>query len=180
MAFASAGNLSCKPTPDGQRVNPLSDVENQKEDGARTRVFGTLFADYNLTEWLNWRVNFGADLTFFRRGQFWGAETQAMQGSGANASLQQNRTFAYTLDNILTVRRTLSPAQRLEATLLYSIQRQQFEDQVTSVGGLPYEQQQYFDLASAARILGVSSHLTECRLKSYMVRIDYALKARYL
>src|SRR5205807_1216332 len=159
MAFDSAGNIIFKPTPDGQRVNPLSDIANQQDDRARTRVFGTLYADYNLTEWLNWRVNFGADLTFFRRGQFWGAQTQAMQGSGANASLQQNRTFAYTLDNILTVRRSLSPAQRLEATLLYSIQRQQFEDQVTSVGGLPYEQQQYFDLGSAARILGVSSNL---------------------
>ena len=180
MAFDSAGNIIFKPTPDGQRVNPLSDIANQQDDRARTRVFGTLYADYNLTEWLNWRVNFGADLTFFRRGQFWGAQTQAMQGSGANASLQQNRTFAYTLDNILTVRRSLSPAQRLEATLLYSIQRQQFEDQVTSVGGLPYEQQQYFDLGSAARILGVSSNLTEWKLKSYMARINYALKDRYL
>src|SRR2546426_9984237 len=52
MPFDSAGNLIFKPTPDGQRVNPLSDVENQKDDRARTRVFGTLFADYNLTEHL--------------------------------------------------------------------------------------------------------------------------------
>ena len=180
MPFDSAGNLIFKPTPDGQRVNPLSDVENQKDDRARTRVFGTLFADYNLTEHLNWRVNFGADLTFFRRGQFWGAQTQAMQGSGANATLQQNRTFAYTLDNILTYRQSLGSAQRVEATLLYSIQRQQFEDQVTNAIGLPYEQQQYYDLGSAARVGPPSSNLTDWKLQSYMARINYALKDRYL
>ncbi len=180
MPFDSAGNLIFKPTPDGQRVNPLSDIQNQKDNRARTRVFGTLFADYNLTEWLTWRVNFGADLTFFRRGQFWGAQTQAMQGSGANASLQQNRTVAYTLDNILTIRRSLGSAQRVEATLLYSIQRQQFEDQVTSVTGLPYEQQQFYDLGSAGRILSVGSNLTDWKLQSYMARVNYALKDRYL
>src|SRR5216117_2895103 len=180
MPYDSAGNLLFKPTPDGQRVNPLSDIQNQKDDRARARAFGTLFADYNLTEWLTWRVNFGADLTFFRRGQFWGAETQAMQGSGANASLQQNRTVAYTLDNILTVRHSLGSAQRVEATLLYSIQRQQLEDQVTSVTGLPYEQQQFYDLGSAGRILSVGSNLTDWKLQSYMARVNYALKDRYL
>src|SRR5437867_8880197 len=37
------------------------------------------------------------------------------------------------------LRHSLGSAQRVEATLLYSIQRQQLEDQVTSVTGLPYE-----------------------------------------
>ncbi|OLE71546.1 MAG: hypothetical protein AUG74_06295 [Bacteroidetes bacterium 13_1_20CM_4_60_6] len=84
-AFDSAGNVIFKPTPDGQRVNPLSDIQNQRDDRGRVRAFGTLFADYNLSDALNWRVNFGADLTFYRRGQFWGAQTQAQQGSPANA-----------------------------------------------------------------------------------------------
>src|SRR5439155_7714329 len=106
-----------------------------------------------------------------RDGHVTGVQTCAlpisMQGSGANASLQQNRTVAYTLDNILTVRHSLGSAQRVEATLLYSIQQQQLEDQVTSVTGLPYEQQQFYDLGSAGRILGVSSNLTDWKLQSY-------------
>ncbi len=179
MPYDSLGNLIFKPTPDGQRVNPLSDVLNQRDDRARTRVFSTLFTDYNLTESLNWRMNFGADLTFFRRGQFWGAQTQAMQGSGANAALEQNRTLAYTLDNILTYRRSLGAAHRIEATLLYSLQDQQTEDQTTSATGLPYEQDQYYDLGSAAHI-GGTSNLTEWKLQSYMARFNYALKDRYL
>jgi TonB-linked SusC/RagA family outer membrane protein len=180
MAYDSAGRLIFKPTPDGQRVNPLSDVQNQKDDRARTRVFSTLFADYSLTDALNWRVNFGADLTFFRRGQFWGAQTQAMQGSPANASLQQNRTFAYTLDNILTYRRSVGSAHRIDATFVYSIQQQQTEDENAGAISLPYEQQEYYDIGSGNFFQAPSSNFTQWRLQSYMARVNYALKDRYL
>ena len=180
MPYDSAGNLLFKPTPDGQRVNPLSDIQNQKDDRARARAFGTLFADYTLTSGLNWRVNFGADLTFYRRGQFWGAQTQLQQGSPANATLEQQRTLAYTLDNILTFKRSLGPVHRIDATLLYSIQTQRTEDQVTPVLGLPYEQDQYFDLGSAARVDAPSSYVSQWALQSYMARLNYALKDRYL
>src|SRR5216117_2012295 len=180
MPYDSAGNLLFKPTPDGQRVNPLSDIANQKDDRARARAFGTLFADYNLSAALNWRVNFGADLTFFRRGQFWGSQTQAQQGSPSNANLEQQRTLAYTLDNILTYKRSLGVAHRIDATLVYSLQTQRTEDQVTPVLGLPYEQDQYFDLGSAARVDAPSSYVSQWALRSYMARLNYALKDRYL
>src|SRR5437870_4362107 len=119
VPFDSAGNLLFKPTPDGQRVNPLSDVQNRKDDRARARAFGTLFADYNLSAALNWRVNFGADLTFFRRGQFWGSQTQAQQGSPANANLEQQRTLASTPANILTYQRSPCLAHRPDRTLVH-------------------------------------------------------------
>jgi len=179
-AFDSAGNVIFKPTNDGQRVNPLSDVQNQRDDRGRVRAFGTLFADYNLSDALDWRVNFGADLTFYRRGQFWGSQTQAQQGSPANAALEQQRTLAYTLDNIVTFKRNLGLDHRVDATLVYSIQTQRTEDQITPVIGLPYEQDEYFDLGSAARVDAPSSYLSQWALASFMARVNYAFKDRYL
>ena len=180
MPYDSLGRVLFKPTTDGQRVNPLSDVINHQDDRGRTRIFGTLFAEYNLTSALSWRLNFGPDLTFFRRGQFRGAETQAKQGSAADALLEQERTYAYTLDNFVTLRPRLAGDHRLDATLLYSIQREQFEEQVTSVGGLPYEEQLFYDLGSAGQLENASSRFREWKLQSYMARINYALKDRYL
>src|SRR5881397_486511 len=87
MAFDSTGAILFKPTPDGQRVNPLSDIQNWTDDRIRTRLFGTLFAGYDLTPALSWRVNFGADLTFSRRGQFRGAQNQQWQGSSSDAAM---------------------------------------------------------------------------------------------
>src|SRR5437667_2331475 len=121
MAFDPTGAILVRPTPDGQRVNPLSDIQNWTDDRTRTRLFGTLFAGYDLTPALSWRVNFGADLTFFRRGQFRGAQTQQWQGSSSDAAMWESKTFAYTLDNILTFRRNLVTDHRVDATALYII-----------------------------------------------------------
>src|SRR5439155_18375574 len=68
MAYDSTGNILFKPTPDGQRVNPLSDIQNWTDERVRTRVFGIMYADYHLTDALDWRVNFGAACRLFLRG----------------------------------------------------------------------------------------------------------------
>ena len=180
VPYDSAGNVLFKPTPDGQRVNPLSDILNWKDERARTRLFGTLSADYDLAPGLNWRLNFGADLTFFRRGQFRGAQTQVNQGSSADAQLAQTRTFAYTVDNILTYRRSLGSDHRLDATLLYSIQQERTERDTTAVSGLPYETDQFYDLGSAVHVEGVYSGLSQWALQSVMARANYTWKDRYL
>jgi TonB-linked SusC/RagA family outer membrane protein len=180
MPYDSLGNILFKPTTDGQRVNPLSDIQNHVDERGRTRVFGTLFTELDLAEGLTWRVNFGPDLTFWRRGQFRGAETQAKQGSGADAGLWEERTLAYTLDNILTYRKSLGADHRLDATFLYSMQQEREERDSSYVQGLPYEQQLFYDLGSALVVERVGSLLREWALESYMVRLNYALKDRYL
>ena len=180
MAFDSTGAILFKPTPDGQRVNPLSDIANWTDDRTRTRLFGTLFAAYDLTPALSWRLNFGADLTFFRRGQFRGAQTHAMQGSSADGAMWESKTYAYTLDNIVTFRRTLGNDHRIDATALYSVQQEQTERDSMQVTGLPYEHQKYFDLGSGLKPDWLGSGLTAWALQSFMGRVNYTLKGRYL
>ncbi len=180
VPYDSAGTLLFKPTPDGQRVNPLSDVQNWIDDRANTLVSGTLFADYHLTDALSWRVNFGGNVSSYRRGVFQGAQTQVNQGSGADAGLWENRTTAYTLDNILTLRRNVGEDHRVDLTLLYSIQEQRTEDDTMHAAGLPYERQQFYDIGSATHIDGLYSHLSRWALQSYMARLNYAFKDKYL
>jgi TonB-linked SusC/RagA family outer membrane protein len=179
-AYDTTGALIFKPTPDGQRVNPLSDVANHQDERARTRAFGTLFASLNLVEGLDWRVNFGPDLTYARRGQFRGAETQAKQGSGSDALIEEDRTFDYTLDNIVTFKKQLGSDHRFDNTFLYSIEKQTQEEHNSSVNGLPYEHQEFYNIGSANTIESVSSRLREWALQSFMGRINYAFKDRYL
>src|SRR5438132_476989 len=170
MAFDSTGAILFKPTPDGQRVNPLSDIQNWTDDRIRTRLFGTLFAGYDLTPALSWRVNFGADLTFSRRGQFRGAQTQQWQGSSSDAAIWESKTVAYTLDNILTFRRNLGTDHRVDATALYSIQQERTERDSMQVTGLPYEHQKFFDLGSGLKPDWLGSGLSAWALQSFMAR----------
>jgi TonB-linked SusC/RagA family outer membrane protein len=179
-AFDSTGRRTFRPTPDGQRVNPLADVENFLDRRQRTRAFGTLFSNLKLFEGVDWRVNFGPDIAYATRGQFRGAETQANFGTGADALNRDERSFNYTLDNIVSMRRSLGSAHRFDGTLLYSVQQSWYEDHYTEVDGLPYEHQLWFNLGSADLVDSIATRKEEWALQSYMGRLNYAFRDRYL
>jgi TonB-linked SusC/RagA family outer membrane protein len=180
LAYDSTGAVIFKPTPDPQRDNPLSDIANFIDETQRTRAFGTLFMSAHLADGLDYRVNFGPDLTFQREGIFHGAQTQKNQGTGADAELTNNRTFEYTLDNILSYRRALRADHHVDATLLYSIERNTSDSDDETASSLPYESQRFFNLGSAGTIESISSGISQWALKSYMGRLNYAFKDRYL
>ncbi len=178
--YDSLGNIIFKPTPDAQRDNPLSDAANWKNDNLRNRVFGTLFATYNLAEGLDYRANFGPDLTFNRNGTFIGAQTQSKQGAGTTESLRDQKTFDYTLDNLLTYRKAIGSAHKVDATLLYSIEKQSFEEQFAESQNLPYESAGYYNLGAGSLVSGISSQISQWSLQSYMARLNYTLFDKYL
>ena len=180
VPYDSAGNIIFKPTADAQRDNPLSDVNNWKNDNLRNRVFGTLFATLKLAPGLDYRVNFGPDLTFQRNGQFIGAQTQSKQGAGNQAQITDQKTFDYTLDNLLTYKKALANIHKVDATLLYSIEKQTFEENFGRSDNLPYESALYYNLGAGSVVAGINSEIRQWALQSYMARINYTLLDRYL
>ena len=180
VPYDSLGNIVFKPTPDAQRDNPLSDVNNWLNDNLRNRVFGTLFAQVNLLDGLDYRINFGPDLTFNRNGTFVGSQTQSKQGAGSDASMRDQKTFDYTLDNLLTYKKALGTAHKVDATLLYSIEKQTFEENFGMSQNLPYESAQYYNLGAGSVVAGISSQISQWALQSYMARLNYTLLDKYL
>jgi TonB-linked SusC/RagA family outer membrane protein len=180
VPYDSLGNIVFKPTPDAQRDNPLSDVNNWLDDRLRNRVFGTLFASVKLAEGLDYRVNFGPDLTFQRNGSFIGAQTQSKQGAGSDASVRDQKTFDYTLDNLITYKRAFGKPHKVDATLLYSIEKQTFEENFGMSQNLPYESAKYYNLGAGAVVAGISSQISQWALQSYMARLNYTLLDKFL
>jgi TonB-linked SusC/RagA family outer membrane protein len=180
VPYDSLGNIVFKPTPDAQRDNPLSDINNWLNDTQRNRIFGTLFATVNLVPGLDYRVNFGPDMTFNRQGIFIGAQTQSKQGAGNQSEMREQRTFDYTLDNLLTYKRAIGTAHKIDATALYSIEKNNFEEQWARGDNLPAESFRYFNLGSATQVNGISSQTRDWVLQSYMARLNYTLLDRYL
>src|SRR5688572_56824 len=180
VPYDEKGNIIFKPTPDAQRDNPLSDVNNWLNDTQRNRIFGTLFGTVNILEGLDFRVNFGPDMIFNRQGIFIGAQTQSKQGAGNQAEMREQRTFDYTLDNLLTYKRAFGTAHKIDATALYSIEKQNFEEQWARGDNLPSETFRYFNLGAASQVNGISSQTSDWALQSYMARLNYTLLDRYL
>jgi TonB-linked SusC/RagA family outer membrane protein len=183
FAFDDAGNPIFDFDQDPLTRNPLFDAINHIDERKRNRAFASIYGEYQLTDWLSFRSQFGPDLSFDRRGLFIGAETREKLGSPGSAEAEQwqDRLFSYTLSNFVTADRRLGQDHRVQATLLYEIQEEEFEQLGSGrARRLPYEHQSFYNVGSASDLGAPGSSLQESALQSYMTRLVYHFLGRYV
>lgn len=173
--------LRVKPTADPLRVNPLRQAEGFVRQQTRNRLFGSIFAELQLGRGFSYRVNFGPDLSSRMDGQFQGANVVFNQAPIGNAQAQRldEEDFAYTLDNLLMWNRSIGN-HRFDATFLYGIQTDRFTSTTASAQNLPYDEQLWYNLNTGENPQPPQSTLRAWALRSYMGRINYAFRNRYL
>lgn len=176
------GNIIFSPTNDALLTNPLAEIAPgaQVDNTKKYRIFNSLYTEVKIMEGLKYRVNFGPDFTILRWGRFIGAATNARKLGDPQASATNNQGFNWTLENIVTYNKTFAQKHNFSATVLQSIQRDNFETYRTDVQGVPAETQQFYNLGNAGSVLGVSSGLTQWTINSYMARINYDFNDKYL
>jgi len=178
--YDSLGNLDWKPTSDPLIVNPIVQNQNFLRTITRDRYFGSIFTEFQLMEGLNWRLNFGPDVSSQTDGEFHGPQTTVRNGTPADAWRNEQRTFAYTLDNLLTFRRDFGSNHRVIVTGLYGIQESRLETTRAAAANLPYDQQLWYNLGTGEVRSDVQSSLSEWALRSYMARVNYRYADKYL
>jgi TonB-linked SusC/RagA family outer membrane protein len=179
--FDTDGNLILRPGADPLIFNPLADLEDGAyiDERERIRVFSNIYADLDILENLNYRMNFGPDLQDWRRGLFQGSLTGARQEGSPFAEKEHERKMTYTFENILTYNQDFEN-HSLSVTGLFSVQESRTEESEFSASELPYEHQQYHNIGTGATIEGLGSNLEEWGLMSYMARVNYRFMDRYL
>lgn len=182
VPYDEQGRLIFRPTTDGARTNPLMEIVPGAiaDENRRIRVFSSIYGEYKILEGLTYRVNFGPDNQNRRNGIFTASLTNSRQGGSAVARQRYWNTFSYTFENILNYSKTFNTIHTLNATGLFSIQKQRDEFLDANVSGLPYEYQQFYNLGSAAVVEGVGSNLEEWGILSYMGRVNYGFRDKYL
>jgi TonB-linked SusC/RagA family outer membrane protein len=175
------GNLIFAPTNDALLTNPLAEIVPgaQVDQIKKYRIFNSVYAEANIIDGLKYRVNFGPDFSVSRAGRFVGSLTNERKGGDPLASNNNQVGFNYTLENLLTYNKTFGD-HNLGITALQSIQRDNFEYSNMSVQGVPAETQQYNNVGNASLVLGVGSNLIQWTINSYMGRINYDYKDKYL
>lgn len=176
------GTLDFRPTNDGLIANPINDLVSGKmlDDRNRMRIFSNIFAEYDISDHFSYRLNFGPDLSSYRRGVFQGTLTTARAEGTAYAEKEEELNFDYTLENILNYQQSFGGLHDIEATGLFSIQSSSFEEDIIAVSGLPYESQKYHNLGTANQTEQYSSYLSEWSIMSFMGRVNYQLNDKYL
>jgi TonB-linked SusC/RagA family outer membrane protein len=180
--YDAQGNLVFLPTNDGLRTNPFSELVPgvNVDENKRYRTFNSLFGEWDIAKGLKYRVNFGPDLTVGRAGRFIGAFTNNNRGGNATGSINEQFLFNWTLENIVTYNKKFKDVHNLNLTGLQSIQRDRDERTTISVNGIPAESAAYHRLGDANQITGANTDLIEWTLLSYMGRVNYDYKEKYL
>lgn len=182
IPFDKDGKLLFRNTSDGAQTNPLLEVQKNAliDENRRTRIFSSLFAEYKILDGLTYRLNFGPDYQIRRLGQFQASLTNARSSGTPFARNDYNQEFSYTVENILNYSKKFNKVHDLNFTGLFSVQKERNESSSIRASGLPYEYQLFYKLSSAPTIEGVDSDLSERGLLSYMGRLNYGFKDKYL
>ena len=175
------GNLIFSPTNDALLTNPLAEIAPgaQVDNIKKYRILNSIYAEATIIDGLKYRVNFGPDFSISRGGRFVGSLTNERKGGDPTAATNSQFGFNYTLENILTYNKTFGN-HTVGVTALQSIQRDNFEYNAVSVQGVPAESQQFYNTGNASLVLGVGSNLIQWTINSFMGRINYDYKDKYL
>jgi TonB-linked SusC/RagA family outer membrane protein len=155
----------------------------------RMRSFNTLYAEYQIIPELKYRVNLGLNYRREEDDQFKGADTKLNPGffrpsQGNTASVNNQEGYGYTLENILSFDKEFNGGHRLNFTGLYSVQKDISHSTYVSKDSINADFIQFYNLGlsnpSNNVKPGVSGTEATWGLQSYMGRINYAYKDRYL
>jgi len=164
--------------------NPLIDIDNTADTRKNTNIQGNVFGEIHITPWLKYRVNFGAGLNRYTRGSWQSSQStlrRVTAGAGSSASYQTSDNFQYMIENLLYFDKTIG-AHTLGMTLLQSNQSTTTEGATMSASKIFTDASKWYDLSSNlnGKADSYSTSYTGQQLVSFMGRVNYSFKNRYL
>ncbi|HTE26482.1 SusC/RagA family TonB-linked outer membrane protein [Flavitalea sp.] len=187
VPYDSTGARILFPGGDNSFKSIVDEWNYNRDQRVTTRAFGSFYAQLNLgsilpvLDGLKYRMNFGPDISYYRDGVYIDANSVANGGSTNYAALFDYKTFSYTLDNLLFYDKTFGD-HTFGLTLLQS-QTVYSRDTSTIIGnGIPLASQLWNALTSGTVTgqISTSSNTVKQQLVSYMARLNYSFREKYL
>jgi TonB-linked SusC/RagA family outer membrane protein len=173
------GVLFNRPGNDPQLWNPVLNQTQAKLLYRKNRFLGSYYTEVKLPFDLKFRSNFGLDYGPYTDQRFYGSLSSDRQGGKARAENGGDQRMMFTWENLLYWNKTIGN-HTFGVTALQSIQQETFESSRIGVTDLPYETQQWYNVGSSPSPAAVSSNYTKWQLASFMGRINYSFKNKYL
>lgn len=159
--------------------NPMADT-NAVNDKVNRNVFVSAFADIQLpVKGLNFRTNFGYNYRNNFEGTYYGRNTSTGSKVDGSASIDNTHYYDYTWENILKYEREIGN-HRFDVTGLFSVQKTSQQESSQSAESFVNDESEYHNMGAGEKNISISSSLTETALLSYMLRLNYSFKGKYL
>jgi len=184
VPYENNGTINKQPAFDTDYTyNPLTFLDDKSwgEKNRRHASFNTMYAEISILDGLKYRANLGFDFSTNKYNNFYGSDTNWKQGSQSTGVVSNSDNMAYTIENLLIYDKTFGD-HRLSFTGMQSIQES------TSTGSsftgttvaADYIQFNNFNLFEVIDASSSGNYYSKWSLVSYMGRVNYSLKDRYL
>ena len=190
LPYDAAGNRIIYPGGDVAIKTVVDEEKYTQDQRATLRAFASLYAQldfgkiHHALKGLRYRFNFGPDLSNYSNGTYIDGKSAASSGING-ASLQEAKTYSWTLDNLLYYDKVYKK-HSFGVTLLQSATKY-VANPVTRIVGtaIPFASQKWYELnnqvlPSTNLTITRVSPLTESQLASYMGRLNYGFDDKYL
>jgi TonB-linked SusC/RagA family outer membrane protein len=181
LPFDADGNRIVHPGGKARVWNVIDEWKYSTNQRETLRLLGSFFTEVNLFEGLRYRMNFGPDFRFFRNGWYNDTKSIVRELSASNASVSNTKDFSYTIDNLLYYNNKFG-AHTIGVTLLQTASKWTSESSAISGQGIELSSQMWYALGTltSSQLSSWSSGLLENQLESYMARVNYNYKDKYL
>jgi TonB-linked SusC/RagA family outer membrane protein len=180
--FDENGNYTTsRPGNDPQLWNQFLNLEHKKREQKRDRFTGSYYLEARLPLDVIFRTNVGIEISPYTNNEFfgmWGSDRAGASQARAINRAENRRT--YTWENMLMYNKQINKDHNIGVTLMQSIQQDTEEKNSIEVRDLPYENQLWYNVGTAQTIDKVGSDYVRWRLASFMGRVNYSFKDKYL
>ena len=158
-------------------INPLVDRDNSKDDTRTYNAMANVYLQYSPIKEVILKTTFSPMYQKSRHGIFYGADTQVRGGNGNQAEDSQDETFSYTWDTQANFIKSFGD-HSLNVLGLFSVYQQREEGNYMKVTNMPFDVD-WHNMGSGT-IESRSSYYRKISMLSYVARINYSYKGKYL
>lgn len=191
VPYTEAGDIIDQ--PGGSVVNAYTVMDEwtkSRDNREYFRAMGSFYGQIDFgkilepLQGLMYKMQFGPDFRYSRSGMFLDASSATRKGSNNFARRNDDRHFTWTLDNMLLYNRIFGD-HSIGVTLLHSATKYNAESSGMSAERIYMPSFLWnnfgdIDVTNTDNKAGMSSGFSQNTLLSYMARINYSFKDRYL
>ncbi|MDR2919744.1 MAG: TonB-dependent receptor [Tannerella sp.] len=186
VPYDDNGNRIDYPGADTKIKTVVDEWQYSTDERKVFRALGSFYGQLNLgkiwepLEGLSYKINFGPDFRYYRRGMF--NDEASVNREGTNyASLTKSTDFSWTLDNLVYYNRSVGKHD-FGLTLLQTATKYEYESNYMAAQKIPLSSSLWNALSTTnvSSLDSWNSSLTEKQLLSYMARVNYTYNSRYM
>ncbi len=162
-------------------ANPAAYVNNAKDQLNSINYFSSSFVEIKLFPFLKFRQNLGLSYNDSHRGSYYDRHTQEGKApTNGKASRASNIWKSLTAESLLTFDYTLAQIHKFNAMAGFTFEDASGDNSKVVATNFPDDLTQDNDMSRAIDKATLESSKTTQRLVSFLGRINYSLKDRYL